>query len=321
MAKELQSITRKEEEALTGINLEYAKKMSFKNQIKMLKDPKYIKFMLIPGASDDTLDDWDFQLNKYKSKRSIIRRLKAPLTILGFLIILVITSWAVFPHWISPYSFRQITSIDMTRSAYQPPSPDHVLGTTLFGQDVFGRLIWGARASLTLGLSTISISVVFGVILGIISAYKGGWIDQLIMRISDIIFAFPGLIIVILVISIFGTKVQNIMLVWGILGIPGYARLMRGAAIQERAKIYVEAAKVSGASELRIMFRHILPNSIAPIIIAVTFDMGGIILGLAGLSFLGFGAQGVEWGNDIAQNKTKLLNAPWAALWPGFGIV
>jgi peptide/nickel transport system permease protein len=119
-----------------------------------------------------------------------------------------------------------------------------------------------------------------------------------------------------------GADVKNILLSWGILGITGYARLMRSAAISQRAMTYVESAKVSGASEWRIMFGHILPNSIAPIIIAVSFDIGGMILGLAGLAFLGFGAERIiEWGADVAANKARLINAPWSAIWPGVGII
>jgi peptide/nickel transport system permease protein len=294
---------------------------SFREQLKEILTFKYLAFLLRPGYEDEELERRDFEMNKFKTKRSFLRRLKAPLTIIGIAIVFVISTWAVFGHWISFVTLRA-AAYELHFPAYGEPSFEHPLGTGQFGRDVWARLVWGARASVTMGLASIAISVTGGVILGTIAAYKGGWVDNLIMRIGDIISSIPGLVLTIIVVSVMGFDVKNILLSWGILGITGYARLMRSAAISQRAMTYVEAAKVSGASEWRIMFGHILPNSIAPIIIAVSFDIGGMILGLAGLAFLGFGAEGViEWGRDVSDNKDSLINAPWSAIWPGIGII
>jgi len=142
------------------------------------------------------------------------------------------------------------------------------------------------------------------------------------MRIMDIFLAFPGLILAMVFIAIWGQEIQYIMLAWGILGIPYYSRLIRGNVLQARKLPYIEAAKVSGAGNWRIMFKHIMPNVIQPIIISFTFDIGGIILSLAGLAFLGFSdPRMIEWGNDISQARVHLYDAPWASLWPGFIIL
>ena len=292
---------------------------SFKDQLKEL-GTKFLGFIFAPGKKNSEILERDFELNKNKSKRSIIRKLNAPLTIVGILILFVVISWAVFAPWISSDTFQSANGI--FSNVYAPPSPAHPLGTTDFGQDVYSRLIWGARSSLTLGLAAISISCVCGVALGLIAAFSGGWLDSLIMRITDIFLAFPSLILVLVVISVVGSHTLPIISTFGILGIPGYARLIRGIALQETNRPYVQSAIVSGTSNPRIIFKHILPNCIAPIIVTFTFDLGGIILSLAGLGFLGFGDPSlIEWGNDISIAQPYLYNAPWAALWPGVAIL
>jgi peptide/nickel transport system permease protein len=311
----------KKEENIALIFGESYEPGSFKEQLKEMLTPRFLFFLFRPGYEDEELERRDFEMNKFKTKRSFLRRLRAPLTIIGISIVFVISTWAVFGHWISFIDFRAL-SYDLHPTDFDEPSFLHPFGTGEFGRDVWGRLIWGARASLTMGLSSIAISVTGGIILGVIAAYKGGWIDNLIMRLGDIISSIPGLVLTIIVVTVMGYDVRNILLSWGILGITGYARLMRSAAISQRAMTYVQSAKVSGASEWRIMFRHILPNSLAPMIVAVSFDIGGMILGLAGLAFLGFGAEGViEWGRDVSENKEALIYAPWAAIWPGLGII
>jgi peptide/nickel transport system permease protein len=184
------------------------------------------------------------------------------------------------------------------------------------------RTIWGARSSLTIALPAITLSVVAGVVFGIIAAYFGGWVDTLIMRIADIFFAFPGLIFAIVLVGILGRKMEYIILAYGILGIPYYSRLIRGSVLQAKELPYVEAARVSGAGNWRIMFRHLIPNTIQPIIISFTFDIGGVILSFAGLAFLGYSDPSlIEWGRDIDIGRGHLVNAPWASLWPGIMII
>lgn len=279
-----------------------------------------IKFLLLPGSRIDELTIRQEAYEKIISKRKFIRRLKSVLTILGITIIFVIITLAVFPHWISPYTFEEASSI--FPGSYNPPTPDHPLGKGEMGRDVLARLIFGARSSLTIALPAILFSVFIGIAVGIIAAYYGGWVDAVIMRLCDIFLAFPGLVLALVFVAIFGREIEYIMIAWGILGIPYYARLIRGNVLQAKSLPYVEAAKVAGAGSGRIMFRHILPNVIQPIIISFTFDIGGVILGLAALAYLGFSDPTlIEWGNDINAARNFLTLAPWASLWPGFMIL
>ncbi|MHA2009426.1 MAG: ABC transporter permease [Promethearchaeota archaeon] len=277
------------------------------------------KFLILPGSRLEDLSTRQTEYEKTISKRSLIRRLKNPLTILGFCIIVFIITLAMFAPWISPQSFAQ--AMRHHAGSWDPPSPEHPLGQTVMGGDVLSRIIWGARTSLTISLPSISISVFGGVAFGVIAAYYGGWVDSLIMRICDVFLAFPSLILSLVFIAILGPSIEIILMVWGFLGIPIYARLIRGNVLQARELPYIEAARVSGAGNWRIMFRHILPNVIQPIIVFFTFDIGAYILGLAGLSFLGMNQSVmIEWGNDISVARENPYEAPWAGLWPGFMI-
>ncbi len=280
---------------------------------------KNVKFLILPGSRIEELSLREFEYERTVSKRKLMKRLKNPLTILGFCIIFFIATLAVFAPWISPQSFAE--ALSHHAGSWNPPSPEHPLGQTVMGGDVFSRIIWGARTSLTISLPSIALSVSGGILLGVIAAYYGGWIDSLIMRICDIFLAFPALILSLVFIAIYGPYIEIILMVWGFLGIPIYARLIRGNVLQARELPYIEAARVAGAGNWRIMFRHILPNVIQPIIVFFTFDIGAYILGLAGLSFLGMNQSiMVEWGNDINVARENPYEAPWAGLWPGFMI-
>jgi len=281
---------------------------------------KNIKFLLIPASRLEELSIKQIEYEKKTSKRKFIRRMKSTLTIFGILIIFFIVTLAVFAPWFSPYPLSDLVGV--SPGAYDPPSPNHLLGQGRLGRDILGRIIYGARASLTIALPAICFSLVFGVIFGVIAGFYGGWPDSIIMRIMDIFLAFPGLILAMVFIAIWGQHMEFIMLAYGIIGIPYYSRLIRSSVVQARELPYVEAAKVAGAGNWRIMFKHILPNCIQPIIISFTFDIGGIILSLAGLAFLGFSdPQLIEWGNDIADARLHLYEAPWGAFWPGMMIL
>lgn len=282
----------------------------------------HIKFLFIPGYLSEDLERRRFEYEKVISKRKFIRRLKSLLTILGICIIFCIVTLAVFAPWISVYTFEELTGYPLTGHQWDPPSPAHPLGQTISGRDILGRLIWGARSSLTIALPALLFAVVFGVIIGVISAYYGGWVDTILMRIMDIFLAFPGIVLVLVFISIWGIRIEYYMLAYGILGVAGYSRLIRGNVLQARELPYIQAAKVAGAGNWRVMFKHILPNGIQPIIIAFTFDIGGVILSLAGLSFIGYGNSDlIEWGNDIAEASNRMYDAPWAMFWPGIMIL
>jgi len=279
-----------------------------------------LKFLFIPGYRIEELTIREQEYEKTISKRKFIRRLKSVLTIIGIAIVFMIVTFAIFAPWISPYTFAVADGVH--DGSWDPPSPEHLLGQTNFGRDILARMIWGARSSLTIALPAISLSVSVGVIFGIIAAYFGGWIDSVIMRISDIFFAFPGLIFAIVLVGILGRRMEYIILAYGILGIPYYSRLIRASVLQAKELPYVEAARVSGAKNWRIMFRHIMPNCIQPIIISFTFDIGGVILSFAGLAFLGYSDPHlIEWGRDIDIGRGHLVNSPWASFWPGLMII
>ncbi|MFX0146393.1 MAG: ABC transporter permease [Candidatus Hodarchaeota archaeon] len=281
---------------------------------------KNLKFIFIPASRLEELTLREFEFERSVSRRKFIRRFKSTLTIIGIIIVFIIISLAVFPHWISTFTVEQANGV--WPGAWAAPSPNHPLGQTKFGRDVLARMIYGARTSLTVALPAIGFSVIFGVIFGVISAYYGGWVDSIIMRIVDVLLAFPGLILALVFVAILGTRIENIMFAWGILGVPYYARLIRGSVLQARELPYIQAAKVAGAGNWRIMFRHILPNVIQPIIISVTFDIGGIVLSLAGLSFLGFSdPRMIDWGNEISEAREFLYISPWASMGPGFMIL
>ena len=297
----------------------YQKKTS-----KIMGVIKNLKFIFLPSSRLNDLilsrQDNNEEWKQNQNKRSFLHKLHSGMTILGIIIVFFVITLAVFADWISPYTYAEAKGI--FTGAYHPPSPSHLLGQGAMGRDILARIIFGARTSLSIAFPTIFFSVIFGIIFGMISGYYGGWIDSVIMRISDVFLAFPGLILALVFITILGRRVENIMIAWGILGIPYYARLIRGNVMQARELPYVEGAKVSGANSWRIMFRHILPNVIQPIIISVTFSIGGMILSLAALAYLGFSdTRLVEWGNDISTGRAYLPHAPWASLWPGLMIL
>jgi len=312
-------------EEIYETELEHERKLDYTKKIAKWFI-KNLKFLFIPAFQLDELTIKEVEYEKKISKRKFIRRFKSTLTITGIVLVLFISTLAVFPHWISPYTFEE--AIGVYTGSWAAPSPQHLLGTTKFGRDVLARLIFGARTSLTVALPAISFSVVFGVILVVVFAYYGRWFVALFMRIVDILLAFPALILALVFVSVLGNyfktgpQIEHIMLAWGILGIPYYSRLIRGSVLQAKELPYIQAARVAGAGNGRIMFKHILPNVIQPIIISVTFDIGGVILSLAGLSFLGFSDyRMVDWGNEISLGREYLYIAPWASLWPGLIIL
>lgn len=279
-----------------------------------------ILFYVIPGWKDKEILDREESFKKSQSQRNFFRRLLNPLTILGFCLILLIIYYAVFPHWLVPYTLDDITFAQI-QGSWQPPSPLHPLGQTYSGWDVYGRLVWGGRNAITTGMTAIFIGVVFGGTLGIISAYFGGVLDQVIMRALELIQILPGLVLLMIMADILGRQQQNIMIAAGILAVPGYARYLRAAVLKVKPELYIKAAKVSGARNFKIMTKHILPNAISPLIVLISFDLGYFMLLVAGLTFVGFGdVTRVDWGYDIALGRTRILTSPYISLWPGLFI-
>jgi peptide/nickel transport system permease protein len=207
-------------------------------------------------------------------------------------------------------------------SAYRKgPAADHLLGTDSSGRDVLSRLLYAGRVSLSVGLVAVTIYTLIGVILGAFSGFYGGWVDNCIMRLADIVLSFPALILIITVVSVLGPSIYNIMLVIGLLGWPPIARIVRGLFLSLREREFILASRTIGVPNGRIIFRHMLPNALAPVIVAATFGMANAILLEAGLSFLGLGVQPPtpSWGNMLtdAQSLTVLESMPWLWIPPG----
>ncbi|MHA2024833.1 MAG: ABC transporter permease [Candidatus Thorarchaeota archaeon] len=202
--------------------------------------------------------------------------------------------------------------------------PDHIFGTDNYGGDIYSRLIWGSQEDLKIALSVVLVAVSIGAVIGAASGYFGGKLDELVMRITDIFFAFPGLVLAMAIVMALGVRSLGtisiaLMITWW----PTYARLVRGQVLSEREKLYIEAARSSGASDTRILFSHILPNTIQPVIVQATMDIGSVLLVAAGLAFIGFGPPigTAEWGMMIARGQEFILSAPWMTLYPGLAIL
>lgn len=205
----------------------------------------------------------------------------------------------------------------------QPPSRAHPFGTDELGRDVLSRVLYGARLSLTVGLISVGVAVAGGVSLGLAAGYLGGWVDTLLMRVVDVLLAFPGMLLAIVVAGTLGPGLRNVMLAVGIFGVPVYARVVRASTLAAREQEYVEALRALGASDLRIVLGHILPNVSAPIIVLATVGVATSILSAAGLSFVGLGAQPPtpEWGAMLSQARPYLGHEWWLATFPGAAIM
>jgi peptide/nickel transport system permease protein len=201
-------------------------------------------------------------------------------------------------------------------------TPGYPLGADELGRDILSRLIWGGRISLLVGFSAVMVAMTLGVIIGLLAGYFGRWVDSLIMRFIDILLAFPAILLAITIVASLGPGLRNAMLAVAIVGIPYYARIVRGNVLSLREQEFAQAARVIGASDARIIFRHILPNTLAPLIVAATLDVGWMIMAAAGLSFLGLGAQPptAEWGVMLSTGRQFIRNAPHLSILPGSAI-
>lgn len=245
---------------------------------------------------------------------------KHKLAVAGLFVIGIMAVCAIFAPWIAPYHPSAITD-----SFGEGPTWSHLLGTDQVGRDVLSRIIFAARVSLSVGIGSVLISAVIGAVLGLISGYFGGWIDGVIMRITDMFMSFPYIMLILVVSSIVGPGLKNIILILGLLGWPGVARLVRGSVLSIKQTEYIKASVALGYKIPRILFNHILPNATAPLLIYATSGVAGAILDEAALSFLGLGVQPptASWGNMLAsaQSLTVLTDKPWLWVAPGVMIV
>ncbi|PIS30487.1 peptide ABC transporter permease [Candidatus Saganbacteria bacterium CG08_land_8_20_14_0_20_45_16] len=236
----------------------------------------------------------------------------------GIIILFIFILAAIFAPIIAPYDPGEI--VDQTTLA---PTLQHLFGTDDLGRDLFSRAVYGARISLTVGLVAVTISILIGTLMGALAGYFGGWLDGLIMRFVDVMLAFPSIFLILAIQAMLTPNIYNVMIVIGVTSWMGVARFVRGEYLRIRELSYVEAAKAIGCSHSRIIFRHILPNAQAPIIVAATLGMAGAILTESALSFLGMGVQPPtpSWGNMLIDAQAYMRDAPWLAIIPGLLIL
>ena len=252
--------------------------------------------------------------------RDAVRRLrKNPGAVAGLFVLVAIILITIFAGQIAPYDPIQ----QDTQAIRQAPSRHHLMGTDNFGRDVFSRVLYGGRRSLPVGFVAIGIASIIGVFFGLVAGYFGSYTDTVIMRGSDILLAFPGILFALALVAILGTSLFNLMLAVGIATIPEYTRVVRSAVLSTRETEYVTAARVSGASDPMIMFRHILPNVLPPIIVLVTLGIAGAIILGSTLSFLGLGVKPPvpEWGNMLSDGRTMMRHHWWVSFFPGLAIM
>lgn len=209
-----------------------------------------------------------------------------------------------------------------TAESYSAPSLDHPMGTDNFGRDVLSRIVYGSRIALAIGIISVGISFLGGIACGAAAAYFGGRIDDTIMRLLEVLYSIPSLILAMTMMAIMGPSVYNLFIAYGVIGIPAYARVMRSEVLSIREEEYVEAARAAGLPNRTILFREIVPNGLAAVVVQATLSMGGVIIGAAALSFLGFGVQPptASWGRMLSNAQQAMLLAPWVAVFPGLMI-
>jgi len=208
-------------------------------------------------------------------------------------------------------------------AALERPSLSHPFGTDLLGRDVFSRVVYGARISLGIGFAAVSIGVVIGSLIGVVSGYFGGWVDYLLQRLVEVILAFPLLILLLVIAAAVGASVQNVIIVIGVVMAPYMSRIVRSVVLAEKEQAYIEAARSLGASDLRILLRHLLPSVVPLAGILASIALGGVIMAEAGLSFLGLGVPppNPSWGADLSGNaRDYFQHAPWLAIFPGLAL-
>ncbi len=244
---------------------------------------------------------------------------KNKLALAGCGIVALLFVISLFAPWLSPYDPG---AIDLT-NVLAAPSADHWFGTDPLGRDVFSRMIWGARISLKVGFVATGLAILIGTLLGALAGYYGGWVDAVIMRFVDIMLCFPTFFLILAVIAFLEPSIWNIMIVIGLTGWMGVTRLVRADFISLRERDFVRAAQALGASDARIIFRHILPNALASILVAATLGIAGAILTESALSFLGIGVQPPtpSWGNILTAGKDNIDIAWWLSLYPGLAIL
>jgi peptide/nickel transport system permease protein len=257
--------------------------------------------------------------------RLVLRRLfRNKLAIVGLAIIGMVVLTAIF----APVLAKQTPDKNGIFKTYLretkiPPSLEHPMGTDDLGRDMLSLIIYGSRISIRIGFFSVGLAIIVGVILGALSGYFGGAVDNIIMRLMDIMLAFPSILLALVIVAVIGPGLLNAMIAVGIVSIPTYARITRASVISERSREYVQASRALGANSFRLLMQHILPNALSPIIVAGSLGIATAILDAAGLGFLGLGAQPPtpEWGLLLSRNKSHIFTSPWMVVFPGISIM
>ncbi|HAF71081.1 MAG: Binding-protein-dependent transport systems inner membrane component [Acetothermia bacterium 64_32] len=252
-------------------------------------------------------------------RRALGRLWRSRLALVGLAIVVALVVVAVFAPWIAPYSPTKIN----LRERLKPPSVAHPFGTDDAGRDILSRVIYGSRVTLRICVLVVGLTLGIGTLLGLISGYFGGWVDEVLMRVSDVFLAFPALILAMAIAAALGPSLENAIVAMVAIWWPRYARVTRGQVLSIREIDFVAAARAAGASSTRIMLRHILPNCISPVVVQATLDLGEVVLTAATLSFIGFGAQPPtpEWGAMVSVGRNFLRDYWWYTTFPGLAIL
>jgi peptide/nickel transport system permease protein len=245
--------------------------------------------------------------------------LRNPLNVTAIALIAAFTLCALFAPLLAPHD----PLAQSLGTRLEPPSSAHWLGTDQLGRDLASRLLYGARISLFIGILVVVSAGAFGTLVGLVAGYAGGLVDELLMRLTEVFLAFPALILAMAIAGALGPSLTNAIIAIAAVTWAVYARLVRGQILSLRRREFVEAARSIGASHMRILARHLLPNAVAPLLIQASFDMGSAIISAAGLSFIGFGAQPPtpEWGVMISEGRNFISTQPWLSLFPGLAIL
>jgi peptide/nickel transport system permease protein len=254
--------------------------------------------------------------SKLKDFLSILMMNKAAMV--GAIIIFLYIIMAIFAPLLAPYDPFEIKLEDKLMT----PSVHHWMGTDDKGRDILSRILYGSRLSMGVGFAAVFFGALFGIMFGVVAGYYGKWVDSIIMRIMDVMLAFPGILLALAIISALGPSLINVTIAVGAFSIPLFARIVRGSTLEVKRLEYIDAIRSLGANDLTIIFKHILPNILSPIIVQGTLRLATAILSAAGLSFLGLGAQppSPEWGTMLSSGRDFLFSAPFIAIFPGLAI-
>ena len=259
------------------------------------------------------------RLKRFRESLYLLSRNK--LSLLALIILVLLALIAILAPYIAPHPEDFADAAHMSESLL-PPSAQHWMGTDELGRDIFSRVLYGTRVSLRAALCAVGLSLVIGIPLGAIAGSFGGWVDNVIMRVTDVFLSFPPLLLAIAMVALMGSSLNNAVLAISLSWWPWYTRLVRGQAISVKERKFVQAAETIGTSRMKIIFKHIIPNCISPVIVQASMDIGGVILTVASLSFLGLGAQlpTPEWGLMISTGRRFFPDSWWYCIFPGLAI-